>query len=71
MIVCTLDRILIQRGLSQRALARLSGVHRATIARLCNDTWEKVDRYVLAWLCECLHVKPQTLLSWQEDEEDA
>ena len=72
MVVCNLKRILATRGLSQRELARRSGVHRATIARLCRDDWGKLDRYVLTVLCACLHIKPQMLLVWQDyDEEEA
>jgi DNA-binding Xre family transcriptional regulator len=67
MIVCTLDRILTQRGLSQRALARLSSVHRATIARPCHDDWVRVDRRVLDVLCASLHLKARQLLVWEED----
>ncbi len=70
MVVCTLKRILATRGLSQRALARRSGVHRATIARLCRDDWATLDRYVLNVLCECLHITPQTLLVWQDDDDE-
>ena len=75
MLICNLERILARRHLSQRALARTSGVHRTTIARLCRDEWTKLDRVVLDNLCEALRIPIGQLLVWEEDtcedEDDA
>jgi putative transcriptional regulator len=66
-LVCHLPRLLAERQISQRELARRAGVHRGTIQRLCDDSWWKVDRYVLERLCTALQVTPGELLQWTDD----
>jgi len=68
MVVCTLQQILEQRGLSQRALAKRSGLHRDTIARLCRDEWLMIDRGTLNMLCGALRVRPARLFRWEDED---
>lgn len=68
MVVSRLQALLASRQLSQRAMARLSGLDRATIAKLCKDEWAMIDRLTLATLCQALDVSPGEVLVYESTE---
>jgi putative transcriptional regulator len=73
MIRCQLARILKERRISQRELARLTGLDRATIRKLCDDQWwSAISRHVLERVCGELRLKPGHLLvlEWRDAEAD-
>jgi DNA-binding Xre family transcriptional regulator len=72
-IHCQLAKILDERRISQRELARRTNLDRATIRKLCDDQWwSAISRHVLARVCGELRLKPSHLLAleWRDAEVD-
>jgi DNA-binding Xre family transcriptional regulator len=72
-IRCQLARILKERRISQRELARRTNIDRATIRKLCDDEWwSAISRHVLEGVCGELRLKPGHLmvLEWRDAEAD-
>ena len=58
-----LSEILVRRDLSQRELARLSGVSYVTINRLCRNTTSQVALATLDRVADALGVSPGSLIT--------
>ena len=56
-IVCRLDRIMRERGLTQKELHEISGVDTEVIRKLCSGRWKGVYRSVIGKLCAALGIK--------------
>jgi putative transcriptional regulator len=61
-LVCTLDELLSQRGITGKALAVGSGISEASIAKWRRNTFSSIDRRAFARLCAYLQVDPGDLL---------
>jgi len=68
-IRCHLSRILGDRRISQRELAKKSGLSTYTINKFYNKKWQGVDRETLIKLCETLGVQVGDLFEYVETEE--
>jgi putative transcriptional regulator len=68
-----LRTILAREGISQRELARRTGLRPNTISALCTDDLEKragmIDFETLARICRALRVQPGDLLECELDDE--
>jgi len=63
-IKCRLSTILGCRRISQRQLAKDSGLSVYTVNRIYNEKWSQVDRATLIKLCETLNVNVGDLFSY-------
>jgi putative transcriptional regulator len=61
-LVCSLDQLLRERGISGKALAAESGISEASIAKWRRNTFSSVDRRAFGRLCAYLQVEPGDLL---------
>lgn len=57
MIVCNLEHLLESRGLTQKAFADLSGIHKNTVNRLCMNTYKMVSADTMERICDTLGCK--------------
>jgi putative transcriptional regulator len=55
-IVCRLGAIMRERGITAKQLERMSGVNRAAIARLSNNTFTRLRRDIIARICGALGI---------------
>jgi len=65
-IKCRLSVILGCKRMSQRELARKSGLSTTTVNKLYNDTWNQVDRRTLGAVCKALNITLGDLLIYTE-----
>jgi len=63
-IRCRLSRILGDRRISQRELAKKSGLSTFTINKFYNEKWVGVDRETMVKLCEALGVQVGELFEY-------
>jgi putative transcriptional regulator len=68
-IRCRLSRILGDRRITQRKLAKKSGLSTYTINKFYNEKWQGVDRETMIKLCETLGVQVGDLFEYVEIEE--
>lgn len=71
MIRIHLDRMLFERRLGVRALARRTGVSETNLSRLKNGRIRAVRLAMLDALCRALACTPGDLLSYEADPEPA
>lgn len=57
-----LRQLLEQKGISQRELARLTGLRASTINHLCSDTVDRVYLETLELVCKTLNVSISELI---------
>ncbi|WP_139488127.1 helix-turn-helix domain-containing protein [Brevibacillus dissolubilis] len=57
-----LKEILAERGMSQRELARLTGLRASTINHLCSDKVDRVYLETLDVICKRLDIRIEQLL---------
>ena len=62
MIVCRLEDILTECGMSRRELARRSGLNINTVCKMANDDHRMIDLTILDQVCEVLQIQPGELL---------
>ena len=55
-IKCRLPVLLACKRMSQREVAKKSGLSKTTINRLYNEKWSQVDKTTMIKLCETLNV---------------
>jgi putative transcriptional regulator len=67
-IKCHLSRILGERRISQRELARMSGLSNFTVNKFYNERWQGIDQDTLVKLCKALNVQVGELLEYVETE---
>jgi putative transcriptional regulator len=67
----TLDRIMAERGMRGRDLARLVGITEANLSLLRNGRVKGMRFETLSALCRHLDCQPGDLLSWEPGEEEA
>ena len=67
----TLDRIMAERGMRGRDLARLVGITEANLSLLRNGRVKGMRFETLSALCRHLDCQPGDLLTWEEGEEEA
>lgn len=67
----TLDRVMAERGMRGRDLARLVGITEANLSLLRNGRVKGMRFETLSALCRHLDCQPGDLLSWEEGEEEA
>ncbi|MGH7801030.1 MAG: helix-turn-helix domain-containing protein [Thermodesulfobacteriota bacterium] len=65
-IRCRLSRILGDRRISQRELAKKSGLSTYTINKFYNEKWQGVDRETLIKFCETLGIQVGELFEYVE-----
>ena len=68
-IRCRLSRILGDRRITQRELAKKSGLSTYTVNKFYNEKWQGVDRETMIRLCETLGVGIGDLFEYVETEE--
>jgi putative transcriptional regulator len=61
-MVCTLNELLADRGITGRQLAEMAGVTEATVSKLRRNTFVSIDAATFARVCACLKVQPGDLL---------
>jgi putative transcriptional regulator len=66
----TLDRLLADRGVRGRDLAREIGITEANLSLLRRGHVKGVRFDTLAALCALLRCQPGDILSWEPDKED-
>lgn len=64
----TLDRVLAERGMSGRDLARLIDITEANLSLLRNGKVKGMRFETLSALCLHLNCQPGDLLTWEADE---
>jgi putative transcriptional regulator len=57
-----LNQILQERGMSQRELARLTGLRPNTISHLCSNTANSIYVDTLEVICKTLHIRIEDLI---------
>ena len=67
----TLDRVMAERGMRGRDLARLVGITEANLSLLRNGRVKGMRFETLSALCRHLDCQPGDLLTWEEGEEEA
>lgn len=67
MIWCDLRKILEERDMTQRDLARLVKAHDYTISRLCNNNFKKVDFRLLDDICKALNIHLYEIIKYRKD----
>lgn len=70
MLKSKLKKIVDERGLSIREVARGSGINFEIVRRVYNDTMERYPRDVLDKLCEYLAVSIQDILEYTPGSAD-
>lgn len=68
-IKCYLSRILGERRISQRELSRMTGLSTATINKIYNETWTRIDRETMMKLCKALNIGVGDLFEYIPEEE--
>lgn len=66
----TLDRILAERGVKARDLARRVGITEANLSLLRTGKVKGVRFQTLAALCALLDCQPGDILAWEPGEDD-
>ncbi len=66
----TLDRLLAERGVRARDLAKQIGITEANLSLLRRGHVKGVRFDTLAALCALLQCQPGDILAWQQDEEN-
>lgn len=66
-IKCYLSRILGERRISQRELAKMTGLSTATVNKLYNETWTRIDKATIIKLCKTLGVQVGELFEYVEE----
>jgi putative transcriptional regulator len=66
----TLDKILAERGVRARDLARKIGITEANLSLLRTGKVKGVRFQTLSALCVLLHCQPSDILIWEPGEED-
>jgi putative transcriptional regulator len=61
-LVCTLNELLADRGITGRQLAEMAGVTEATVSKLRRNTFVSIDAATFARVCASLRVQPGDLL---------
>jgi putative transcriptional regulator len=69
-IKCHLSKILGERRISQRELARMSGLSNFTINKFYNERWQGIDQYTLVKLCKALSIQVGDLFEYIPSEEN-
>ena len=67
----TLDRVMAERGMRGRDLARLVGITEANLSLLRNGRVKGMRFETLSALCRHRDCQPGDLLSWEPGEEEA
>jgi DNA-binding Xre family transcriptional regulator len=67
MILCTLKKILKQRGWTRYRLQKESGITYPTLHSMYHGKSKGYSADVLNRLCATLHCKPADLLKWEPD----
>ncbi|MED0738802.1 helix-turn-helix domain-containing protein [Aneurinibacillus thermoaerophilus] len=57
-----LRQILEQKGISQRELARMTGLRASTINHLCSEKVDRVYLETLELICKTLHIRIEDLI---------
>lgn len=57
-----LREILEQKGISQRELARLTGLRASTVNHLCSEKVDRVYLETLELICKTLHIPIEQLI---------
>ena len=61
-LVCTLDALLADRGITGKQLSVAAGVTEATVSKLRRNTFVSIDAATFARICDHLQVQPGELL---------
>ncbi|MBB6449614.1 putative transcriptional regulator [Geomicrobium halophilum] len=69
MIVCTLGKIMKERGLTNRDVVELTGVSRNTVKGFQTDSSRRIDFDTMYNLCVGLNVEPGDLFEIQTNNE--
>lgn len=64
-LVCSLDALLAERGITGKQLAAQAGVTEATVSKLRRNTFVTIDAATFARICHFLQVQPGELLTVQ------
>lgn len=67
MILCDLKRVLEDRDMTQKDLAKAVKAHEYTISRLCNNGFKKLDVDLLNSICQHLNIRLSDLLLYKRD----
>ena len=68
-IKCHLSKILGERRITQRDLAKRSGLSNFTVNKLYNEKWKGVDQHTLVALCKALDVQVGDLFEYVETKD--
>lgn len=68
MIRLTLDKLMKERGLSQKEVEEISGISRNTVKALVANANTRIDFPTLDALCSKLNVKPGDLIEYVPDD---
>lgn len=66
-VVVKLREILAQRNMSQRELARLTGLRPNTISHLCSDEVDRVHLSTFETICKTLDIPLHELIVLQDE----
>lgn len=62
-LVCSLDAVLADRGITGKQLSMAAGVTEATVSKLRRNTFVSIDAATFARICSFLGLQPGDLLS--------
>lgn len=65
-----LDEILKNRGLKQKDLAALAGLHENTVSRLVSGGVRQIDMETIGKLCDALGITPEQLFDYSPEGKD-
>lgn len=69
MIIIKLNKLMNNKGLSQRELSRITGIRQASISAYCNNTFKMIPKDHLAILCKFFECKIEDLLEFIDEKE--
>jgi putative transcriptional regulator len=67
-----LNQIMFEKGIKNRDLVEMTGLHPNTISKLKNSRLmpERLERNTLDKLCQALEIEPGDLLTYESDSEN-
>ncbi|GMA66025.1 helix-turn-helix domain-containing protein [Alicyclobacillus fastidiosus] len=64
-----LEALLAEKGMSQRELARITGIRQPSINDMCNGKYERMPLQNIALICDALNVPVERLIILERVEE--
>ncbi|KZR60380.1 helix-turn-helix domain-containing protein [Pseudobacillus badius] len=70
MIICKLDALLKEEGISQREFSRRTGIRQPTISEMCLNTSKSFPKENLDIICKTLNRKLEEIIEYVPSEKE-